>query len=207
MTWSVDYKCHVATVLHQNKGNNDVRGHLGTEAINKSEVVISVTKTDDNPPAAMVSAEYSRAMPFQDFYIKRDPEGVPYIDKDYSPVDQTSGTGKRSIMPSDYPSEFHKVVLNIIFENADEMTSSPFKSAIISALDIASVGVVAIGESKARIFMEFYGQKNYVEIKEKQKGNKTLIRFNPIHKDITPLVKQIESVNQLSIQLTNGVRE
>jgi hypothetical protein len=207
MTWSVDYKCHVATVLHQNKGNNDVRGHLGTEAINKSEVVISVTKTDDNPPAAMVAAEYSRAMPFQDFYIKRDAEGVPYIDKDYSPVDTTSVNGKRSIMPSDYPSEFHRVVLNIIFEHADEINSSPFKSGLISALDTASYGSIKVGESKARTFMEFYGQKGYIEIKQRQAGNKTMIKFNLDLKDRTPLVKQIESVNQLSIQLTNGVRE
>jgi hypothetical protein len=207
MSWSVDHQCHIATVLHQNKGNNDVRGHLGTEAINKSEVVISVTKTDDNPPAAMVAAEYSRGMPFQDFYIKRDSNGVPFIDKDYTPNDQASGTGRRSVMPSDYPSEFHRVVLNIIFEHPDEMNSQPFKFAIISALDTASYGEIKIGESKARTFMEFYGQKGYIEIKQRQKGNKTLIVFNQSLKDTAPLVKQIESVNQLSIQLTNGVRE
>jgi hypothetical protein len=207
MLWSVEHKCHIATVLHQNKGNNDVRGHLGTEAINKSEVVISVAKTDDNPPTAVVVAEYSRGLPFKDFYIKRDPSGVPFVDIDYSPADKTQGNARRSIMPSEYPSEFHKVVLNIIFEHSEEMNSTPFKSAIISALDTASVGAIAIGESKARTFMEYYGQKGYVEIKEKQKGNKTLIKFNLIHKDSTPLVRQIESVNQLSIQLTNGVRE
>lgn len=36
------YDCHICSVLHQNKGDNNARGHLGTELTNKSETVISL---------------------------------------------------------------------------------------------------------------------------------------------------------------------
>lgn len=36
------YDCHICCVLHQNKGDSNARGHLGTELTNKSETVFSL---------------------------------------------------------------------------------------------------------------------------------------------------------------------
>jgi hypothetical protein len=44
---SSKYDCHICSVLHENKGGGQLRGHLGTELLNQSETVISV-KTEDN---------------------------------------------------------------------------------------------------------------------------------------------------------------
>lgn len=36
------YDCHICCVLHQNKGDSNARGHLGSELTNKSETVFSL---------------------------------------------------------------------------------------------------------------------------------------------------------------------
>jgi hypothetical protein len=203
MAWSVEFNCHIAMVLHQNKGNNDVRGHLGTEAINKSEIVISVSKTDDNPPSAMVATEYSRGMPFEDFYIKRDiTTGIPYVDADYSPVERKA-SGKRLSSPIDFPLEAHCEVLNIVFQRNEVLTSGAFKSGLIAAWN--TVGGDNLSESRARTFLEHYSQRGFIEKKDKQKGNTTIIKLNPKYKNEVELVKTVEFVYQLSNQLTNCV--
>jgi RecA-family ATPase len=44
MKWSYDLDCHICCVLHQNKADENARGHIGTEIVNKSETVLSVQK-------------------------------------------------------------------------------------------------------------------------------------------------------------------
>jgi len=177
MAWTVDFNCHIAMVLHYNKGNSDVRGHLGTEAINKSEVVVSITKTIDNPPIAMVSADYSRGLPFPNFYIKRDKGGVPYLDEEYSLIEKQKNWRKKNTHPSAFSHEIHKAVLSIVFKNEEELNSGTFRAILISSWSIVNSHTLSLGESRAKIFQEFYGQQGYVEIKKGQKGNRTLIKI------------------------------
>jgi hypothetical protein len=41
LRWTEQKEIHIVNVLHQNKGNEHARGHIGTEMINKSESVFS----------------------------------------------------------------------------------------------------------------------------------------------------------------------
>jgi hypothetical protein len=41
MKWSEEKDCHILTVIHENKGNEQARGHIGTELINKAERILS----------------------------------------------------------------------------------------------------------------------------------------------------------------------
>src|SRR5690554_2445245 len=59
MRLSVKYDCHITSILHQNKGDNNARGHIGTELTNKSEIVIAVSKHEVRDDFAIISAEYS----------------------------------------------------------------------------------------------------------------------------------------------------
>ena len=45
MRWSSEYNLHIHTVLHLNKGDDNTRGHIGTELNNKAETVLQVTKS------------------------------------------------------------------------------------------------------------------------------------------------------------------
>ena len=44
MRWSSEYNLHIHTVLHLNKGDDNTRGHIGTELNNKAETVLQITK-------------------------------------------------------------------------------------------------------------------------------------------------------------------
>lgn len=175
MLWSVQYECHITMVLHLNKGNADVRGHLGTEAINKSEVVISVNKLDDGSGSAIVSAEYCRGLPFNDFCVVRQENGIPEINLDYLP--SSSIPGRRKLAdPIEFAESQHIEVLNLIFRNSVGLKSGELQSGLCSAW--SSVGGDSMGQSRAKIFQAYYIQKGFIISKDKQKGNTTLNILN-----------------------------
>ena len=73
MKLSSEFDCHICSVLHENKGNGQLRGHLGTEVINKSETVLSVTNNGDS---SMVEPVYTRNTPFDAFSFRVN-DGLP----------------------------------------------------------------------------------------------------------------------------------
>ena len=48
MQWTDDRQIHIHTILHQNKGDENARGHIGTELNNKAETVLQVEKDKGN---------------------------------------------------------------------------------------------------------------------------------------------------------------
>lgn len=82
MRWAEEMDCHILVILHQNKGNDHARGHLGTEMINKSESVIKVEQNDDK--LIVCSPEYTRSKPFEEFAFDRDQQGIPFVVVGYS---------------------------------------------------------------------------------------------------------------------------
>lgn len=60
MKWSEELNIHIITVLHQNKSNENARGHLGTELMNKCETVLSIEKAEGNPDISIVEPTYCR---------------------------------------------------------------------------------------------------------------------------------------------------
>lgn len=84
MKLSTDFDCHICNILHENKINVQLRGHLGTEIINKSETVLSVTT---NGEITTVKPEYTRNISFEGFALRVNDDGLPeYCDV---PVDST----------------------------------------------------------------------------------------------------------------------
>lgn len=87
MKWSEIYNCHIMNVLHQNKGDSNARGHVGTEIVNKSETVISANKIKGSD-FTTVECEYMRGMEFDEFQFFINSEGLPEIEVDpnFEPV-------------------------------------------------------------------------------------------------------------------------
>jgi hypothetical protein len=79
MRWSEIYDCHIAVVLHQNKGDNNARGHIGSELMNRSETVVSASRTKGSEYTD-VSGDFVRDLPFEDFQFFVNDEGLPEID-------------------------------------------------------------------------------------------------------------------------------
>lgn len=74
MRLSTEKDCGIITVLHQNKADNNARGHLGTELCNKSETVLQVVNEDG---IATVSAVYSRNRNIEPFSFRVNSQGLP----------------------------------------------------------------------------------------------------------------------------------
>ena len=60
LKWTEERNIFILTVLHQNKGNDNARGHLGTELINKAQIVLSVTKLEDDSNISIVEPQQCR---------------------------------------------------------------------------------------------------------------------------------------------------
>ena len=52
MQWTSEQNIHIQTVLHLNKGDDNARGHIGTELNNKAETVLQVTRDNTLPSEA-----------------------------------------------------------------------------------------------------------------------------------------------------------
>ena len=79
MEWSSKYDLHIHCVLHLNKGDNNVRGHIGTEMSNKAETVLVINKDNENPSISEVHALHIREKEFKPFAFTIDEAGLPII--------------------------------------------------------------------------------------------------------------------------------
>lgn len=79
MEWSSIYNLHIHCVLHQNKADNNSRGHIGTEMNNKAETVIVISKNPDNPNNSIVQAMHIREKEFKPFSFTVNDEGLPTL--------------------------------------------------------------------------------------------------------------------------------
>lgn len=70
---------HIVTVLHQNKGDTNARGHVGTELINKAETVLSVTVLEHDKTISIVEPQQCRNREPESFAFRIDENGVPAI--------------------------------------------------------------------------------------------------------------------------------
>ena len=77
MEWSSKYDLHIHCVLHLNKGDNNVRGHIGTEMSNKAETVLVISKNNDCPNISEVHALHIREKEFKPFAFTVNEGGLP----------------------------------------------------------------------------------------------------------------------------------
>jgi len=68
MELSKKYFCHICCILHENKTDDNLRGHLGTEIQNKSETVITTSRVVGTE-LTKVSPRYCRNDEFEEFYF------------------------------------------------------------------------------------------------------------------------------------------
>ncbi len=75
MKLSVEFQCAIVTVIHQNKGDANARGHLGGELMNKSETAAEVVRADK---ISTVKPVFCRNEEFEDFSFRID-DGLPVL--------------------------------------------------------------------------------------------------------------------------------
>lgn len=116
MEWSSRYDLHIHCVLHQNKGDNNVRGHIGTEMNNKAETVLVITKSTTNPDISEVKAMHIREKEFRPFAFTVNEDGLPEVVDGYHGEEHKRKKNTR-ISFRDISIEQHREVLSEVFKD------------------------------------------------------------------------------------------
>ena len=91
MQWTDDRQIHIHTILHQNKGDENAKGHIDTELNNKAETILLVEKDKSNGDISNISAMHIRAMDFEPFSSRINDTAIPELLEGYKPETKTPG--------------------------------------------------------------------------------------------------------------------
>ena len=114
MRWSSEYNLHIHTVLHLNKGDDNTRGHIGTELNNKAETVLQVTKSTQDANISEVKAMHIRDRDFSPFAFRINDDALPELVMDYT-FDQPRKD--RSFSLKELSDQEHRQALEAAFGN------------------------------------------------------------------------------------------
>jgi hypothetical protein len=162
LKWTEEKSIHIITVLHQNKADNNARGHVGTELINKAESVLSVAKDSSNPELSIVTPEYFRGKDFEPFAFSVDPNGLPYIVDDYSP-EKAREEGRKSLNANNIPDEQHRQILMEVFTQTARPKYRDLQTQVKLGFQVFGV---KCGDNKAGEFITYYKNKGWVKENE-----------------------------------------
>lgn len=171
LKWSEEVNIHIMTVLHQNKNDQNSRGHLGTELTNKAESVLSVKKDDKSPEFSLVVPEYFRGKEFGQFAFKINDTGLPIIIDDYNKESEDQPVNK-SVNANNIPEGKHKEVLSGIFQ----LQARPKYAELTTQIKLSFQAYgMSIGVNKAKEFFTYYKNNGWVdENAERLPGEKTV---------------------------------
>jgi hypothetical protein len=81
LQWTSKVNCHITGILHKNFGTSKPVGHVGSSVLKKAETVMFIEKENE---LTKVTCEYSRNIPFNEFYFEVDENWLPKT-VNYSP--------------------------------------------------------------------------------------------------------------------------
>lgn len=116
LKWTEERNIHIVTVLHQNKGDNNARGHIGTELVNKAETVLSVSKHEKDKDISTVEAEQCRNREPEPFAF-RIVEELPTLIEGFEFKQITS---REKITLLDLPDYKQRTILHAVFSKGEE---------------------------------------------------------------------------------------
>jgi hypothetical protein len=172
LQWTANNDLHLITVLHQNKGDNNARGHVGTEMINKAETVISVEVDKQDKRVSIVNPTECRDMDFPGFAFTINPDGLPELLSDYE-LNAKGTTAKKMFDPNQYPPESHHKILKEIFRLGDISSRDEYIQQTKNGW--SSMGLT-IGDSAAKQAIAYWRQMGWADNITKQ-GQKAVYQY------------------------------
>lgn len=139
--------------MHQNKGDNNARGHIGTELVNKAETVLSVTKKNK---ISTVRPEFCRDIEPQEFSFMINDEGLPVI---ANPANIQEANRTPAFTPESISSNIHAEVLSAIYQSTNSFSYTDLWKSVKS--EFASKGN-SFGDNKAKDFVKYYEENNMI---------------------------------------------
>ena len=163
---------HIITVLHQNKGDNNSRGHIGTELNNKAETVLSISKEESNPDVRTMNAEMCRNREPEPFSFEIDPDGLPIEAVGFTPIDSRKEKGVDIHKIEDY--KLYKLLMEC-FSKETEINYSELVRKIKTAFSNQMSG--SIGDNKAKDIISKCKDNNWLNQSEKKYKPYILLPF------------------------------
>lgn len=155
-----DNNIHILNVLHQNKGDANARGHLGSELTNKSETVLSVN-LDGDKTISTVEDEYSRELEFSTFSFNINEDSLPEIcntPEEDKPI--------KRLEPHLLSNEKHFKILEQVFKDHRERK---YKDAWTNIKLGFAEEAIYFGENKAKEYLTYYIKETWVSYDENKK--------------------------------------
>ena len=159
MQWTDERQIHIHTILHQNKADENARGHIGTELNNKAETVLEVAKDKLDGNISTVQAIHIRAMDFQPFAFRINDDALPELADGYS-MDKNKGENPYFDY-SELKNEQHREALETAFSEAEQYGYSDLMRAL-------KRGYAAIGCT--------YGENRLVKLKTFLENKRMIIK-------------------------------
>lgn len=171
LKWTQEKQIHIVTVLHQNKGDLNARGHLGTELVNKAQTVLSVSLDPMDKNISVVEAEFCRDREPETFAFMVNKEGQPEVITEWKPAPpQTGGRPKKS-SPDEVDLKIHWDTLSEIFRDLPQPNGSDLKHCLNTIFDI--------GTNKAGEYLTYYEKEGWIKREGKRTSPKSYFTLDP----------------------------
>jgi len=186
LKWTTVHNFHLLTLLHQNKNDENARGHLGAELVNKAETVLSVTKDKNNKELSTVKGDYCRNVEPEEFAFDIDENGLPRILNDWN-AEIPSSTKKDNFWPLSVAPETNMELLNYVFKKTPHLKQAELITYLIVAFQRYDVH---IGITKAKDYIAYYRKEGYLNKVGKDRSPRTYYEVNTayLNNSVTPSI-------------------
>ncbi|WP_417237378.1 AAA family ATPase [Bizionia paragorgiae] len=172
LKWTEEKQIHILNVLHQNKSDNNARGHIGTELINKAETVLSVTKNEQDKNISIVEAQMCRNREPEPFAFEINDLGLPVLVENF---EIRTETNKNKVDVTDLPNYEVFQLLIIVFSKGESFSYSELVRQM--KLAFKKKYKKTIGDNRIKGLIT-YCKNNEWLLQEKDKAPYTQGQFN-----------------------------
>lgn len=161
MQWTDDRQIHIHTILHQNKNDENARGHIGTELNNKAETIMQVEVDKDDKSISVVEAVHIRDREFEPFAFRINEDALPELVESYLP--KVKVVGRPAKEPFDPYKEIlesvHRAALDAVFADGNIGSYDSYLERLKKGYSLQGV---KLGHNKAVKVATFLGNKRMV---------------------------------------------
>ena len=157
MQWTGEKNIHIQTVLHLNKGDDNARGHIGTELNNKAESVLLIAKDTKDADRSVVSPAVIRSKAFAPFAFKlSEDDGIclPELDTEFAV------TNSHSFSYQELSGEEHRKALQETFKTDTELGYGAMLTRLGTAYQ--SICGRTYGQTKLKELLRFLLNKRMI---------------------------------------------
>jgi len=171
LKWTQEKQIHIITALHQNKGDTNARGHVGTELVNKAQTVLSVSLDPNNKSVSIVEAEFCKDREPETFAFYVNENGLPEVITDWKPTPLQTGGRKRKQSPDAIEPKIHWDTLSEIFRDLREPNGGNLKNCLITKFNI--------GTNIAGQYLTYYEKEGWIKREGKRTSPKSYFILMP----------------------------